>query len=276
MDEGYQGQEILGVGLGHRPVDARFVGGRIAEHAEDAFDEIGEAALFATLAHRAARIDRQHRRIAAQHAVHQRSPIIGQTRHDAHLVGDAFHRFLDRMEIVVGQQFRAAEAQHIGMDASRLQIGAQFFRAALCFRQRRRLFDGFDLSRLAHYEAGESQRLVETGTHRLVAMRLAAIAGWSHRMADKAEDARAVLPCVLAGGESVVDAVPLGNLAGIGHLTGREQHRDLRPLEPRVRVAECAGDGFKLILRKQLRHLFLLPLANLRGLLGRIGNHLGT
>jgi hypothetical protein len=114
MDQRYERQKILGIGLGHRPVNARLMGGRVAEHPGHAFDEVGEAALLAALACRASRVDRQHRRLATQHAVHQRSTVIG------HLTGRDQHRDLcpfqagvciaecagDGFELIPREQFR--------------------------------------------------------------------------------------------------------------------------------------------------------------------------
>jgi hypothetical protein len=90
-------------------VDPRFVSRGVPEHPEGSPQKIGKAALFAALARRAARIDRQERGISAKNSVYQSGSVIGQTYSTPHLFRPAFHRLLDSVEIVVGQQLRPAE-----------------------------------------------------------------------------------------------------------------------------------------------------------------------
>lgn len=102
MDERNQRQQIFGIILNDRPMDARLVGGCIAEHPKGAADQIGEPPLLTPLTFRGQRINREHRRVARERPVDQRIPIIGQARPRPELVGDAFHRFEDGVEIIVG------------------------------------------------------------------------------------------------------------------------------------------------------------------------------
>src|ERR1700742_3505169 len=69
MNERHDREQILGILLRHVPVKPRFVSGRVAKHAECPANEIGKAALLAAFAGRTPRVDRQHRRFSAEHAI---------------------------------------------------------------------------------------------------------------------------------------------------------------------------------------------------------------
>ncbi len=56
------------------------VSGGTTEHAERTFDKVGKAALFAAFATAAASFDREHWRIAREHAVDERRTVVRQYR----------------------------------------------------------------------------------------------------------------------------------------------------------------------------------------------------
>jgi|GEM_PF-6303982 len=96
------------------------MGSGIAEHAECSFYEICKAALFALLAHRRTRVDRDARGIAAKRLVDQVTAVIGESRKSAHFVRYALHSFLRGMRIIVGEKLNPAEGKNIGMAGSNL------------------------------------------------------------------------------------------------------------------------------------------------------------
>lgn len=125
MDKRHDCQQILGVGLAHFPVDAGLMCSRVSEHAEDAFDEVRKPTLLALLARRPPRVDRDHGRITAKRAINQHTAIVGQAGLVSYLVANAFHGFLDGVEVVVREKLSPAECEHVGMHAAAFQVGPQ-------------------------------------------------------------------------------------------------------------------------------------------------------
>ena len=111
MDKGDDCQQVFGIFLCHCPINSRFVGSGIPKHSEGPTHQIGKATLFTQFACAGVRIDCQKRWTAAEHSINERCPVILQSGPAAHFVGDAFHCFLDGMEIVVGKKFGPAEFQ---------------------------------------------------------------------------------------------------------------------------------------------------------------------
>jgi hypothetical protein len=100
-------------------------------HLKCAAHQIGKPLLFAPMALRSERIDREQGQIASKRTIDKRVSVFGQARSLAYLDRNTFHRFEDCMEVVVGHMFSATEVQNVEMHTAACKSHAEFIRAPL-------------------------------------------------------------------------------------------------------------------------------------------------
>ena len=73
----FSGPQVLGILLGHRPMNSRLVSRRVSEHPERAAHQVGESTLLAALARRRSRIDCQQWRLTSKGSINEHAAVVG-------------------------------------------------------------------------------------------------------------------------------------------------------------------------------------------------------
>lgn len=185
------------------------------------------------------RIDGNHRRHTTKSSINQGGAIVNEARFGAQLVSHALNSLQDCMEVVVSQQFFAAELKDVRMNPSTCKIGPQFpgatSRIAKCPRRICLLqFSGF-----GENQPSKQERLVESRAEWLESLGRAHEPLWFHRVSNKGKNSRPIAAGVLVGGKRIEDAMPFGHIGvGIWDSARCENIFDFAAGEPLLRVAE--------------------------------------
>ena len=108
--------------------------GHIAEAREQALHQHGQASLFRLLPICLQAVKRHDwARVDTARAIHKVSPVTRQAGSSPQLVGYAFARFEHGVEIVLLQQLRSTEAQHVRVNTAGFKTGSEVASASRRF-----------------------------------------------------------------------------------------------------------------------------------------------
>jgi hypothetical protein len=198
--------------------------GHISERSKEPLEQIRQAGLFAPLGLGSKAVERDSGHTSLPHPtrrIDQSRSIQCESAFLSKLLGNALGRLKNSVEVVLLKKLGSTEAEHVGMNATTLELGSKTAGALLRLgegpnRRRRSQF-----SVVAQLETAKSESLVQRRSTIFELGDPAGISHGVHRCVDESHDIVSTPVLVLSGGKRLEEAIPL-------------RHR-------RVRVADRAG-----------------------------------